>query len=110
MITGNTRRMVLDLYLSEAPIKEIENRANVTSWQIYRILDSAGIERTRKRGKKHKNEYAVYDSKDNFLVCGTCDECAAYLGIKRNSFYRKLNRQKSGQPQRIYIVELSSEE
>lgn len=103
--------MVLDMYRSGTPIKEIETQAGVSRRHIYTLLENAGVERTRKRGRQvGKNEYAVYDSKDKFLVCGTSDECAEYLGIKRSSFYRALNRQKNGQRQRTHIVQLSSEE
>lgn len=45
---------------------------------------------------ENKNQYDVYDRKDNYICGGTYDEIIKFMGIKRNTFYVNLIKTQKG--------------
>ena len=60
-------------------------------------------------GRPFAKLYSVYDRKTGLplVICGTSEEVAKDLGIKRNSFYIAIRREKLGlcQPTKYEIFE-----
>ena len=99
---------IIDRYNNGERVADIANDFDLSYSYVYRVLKQHGVIFTKRHRKL--NQYAIYDKHDNFLVQGTAAECSEYMGVKVESFYRMLTRQKYGGPQRIFHVELDSEE
>lgn len=110
-MTIKDRQRVCDMYLDGVTVKKICSEIGVANSTVYDILRTCGIKPARGKGRqKLSKEYAVYDKDDNYLTQGTAEECSEYLGVKRNTFYTGICRQRKGRRRRYYIVELDSEE
>lgn len=63
------------------------------------------------RGRSNK-DYIIYDSENMPVFIGKNIECANYLGIKINNFYRKINQGKRDPITKrdYYVYEIEEEE
>ena len=103
--------VIKKLYESGASGCQIAKMIGVNRDQVYKALRLMGVP-IRKRGTTHTVFYVVYDEHENVVTSGTSDECAAFLGIKKASFYSAVcpSRDKRCKARKWYAVKVEDDQ
>lgn len=106
-MTISEKNAIINLYQHGMAVKDIHADTGINVNTIYTVLHTAGIK--LRHDYPRMKYYVVYDRKDNVIAQGSAKECAATLGIKVNSFYRRVVRQRETKVCRIVTMDCDEE-
>lgn len=98
------------LYESGASGCQIAKMIGVNRDQVYKALRLMGVPIRKRRDYTHRF-YVVYDEHENVVTSGTPDECAAFLAMKKASFYSAVcpSRDKRCRARKWYAVRVEDD-
>ena len=102
---------IKELYESGVSGYQIAKMIGVHRDQVYKALRLMGVPIKKRRDYTHRF-YIVYDEHENVVTSGTSDECAAFWGIKKASFYSAVcpSRDKRCKARRWYAVRVEDDQ
>lgn len=81
---------IIDLYNSDVPINTISEKLNLSYGKIYRILDSNGIEKNKRKRLKRKQKINYDDLSKMYLGGISLPEISDKMGVCKATIYKAL--------------------